>query len=244
MLELHLLEIYKLNKFSALILQISCCLFSCSGGWKCTSSLSHVVYKCWFLSYLVTYSNIYIQKVILTRCKLPWSFVLFAYCKGASLSLSAKSCELWSLHYVFCRKSTDRPGWTFQYCVSNCTNISRCCVQNHIRSQNYIFGTCKTICVVQDMYFCICKNIYLCKTYSLHMQNYMFCIAYKKLYILNKKRRAFHEEAPTTKITTDTAFFFFFFVFFFCVWRHVAYYFWRVTCWGGGIRIHQRCVEY
>ena len=27
----------------------------------------------------------------------------------------------------------------------------------------------------------------------------MFCITYEKLYILNKKRRAFHEEAPTTK---------------------------------------------
>ena len=36
----------------------------------------------------------------------------------------------------------------------------------------------------------------------------MFCITYKKLYILNKKRRAFHEEAPTTKITTDSAFVF------------------------------------
>ena len=42
------------------------------------------------------------------------------------------------------------------------------------------------------------------------MQKYVFCITYEKLYILNKKRRAFHEEAPTTKnkITTDTAFVF------------------------------------
>ena len=30
----------------------------------------------------------------------------------------------------------------------------------------------------------------------------------KNYYILNKKRRAFHEETPTTKITTDTAFVF------------------------------------
>ena len=37
------------------------------------------------------------------------------------------------------------------------------------------------------------------------MQKYMFCITYEKLYILNKKRRSFHEKAPTTKITTDTA---------------------------------------
>ena len=40
------------------------------------------------------------------------------------------------------------------------------------------------------------------------MQKYMFCITYEKLFILNKKRRVFHEEAPTTKITTDTAFVF------------------------------------
>ena len=40
------------------------------------------------------------------------------------------------------------------------------------------------------------------------MQKYMFCITYEKLYILNKKRRTFHEEAPTTKITTDSAFVF------------------------------------
>ena len=53
------------------------------------------------------------------------------------------------------------------------------------------------------------------------MQKHMFCITYEKLYILNTKRRAFHEEAPTTKITTDVL--------------HVA---------EGGIRIHQRCVEY
>ena len=44
------------------------------------------------------------------------------------------------------------------------------------------------ICFAQGIYFCICKNIYLCKTYS---------FAY-----------AFHGEAPTTKITTDIAFMF------------------------------------
>ena len=36
----------------------------------------------------------------------------------------------------------------------------------------------------------------------------MFCITYEKLYIVIKKRRAFHEEAPTTKFITDTAFVF------------------------------------
>ena len=54
-------------------------------------------------------------------------------------------------------------------------------------------------------------NTYTCaKHIVLHMQNYMFCITYEKLFIFNKKRRAFHEEAPTTKITTDrpTAFVF------------------------------------
>ena len=48
------------------------------------------------------------------------------------------------------------------------------------------------------------------------MQNYMFCLTYEKLHILNKKRRAFYEEARTTKITRDT-------VFVFCVW--LVYYF-------------------
>ena len=59
----------------------------------------------------------------------------------------------------------------------------------------------------------------------------MFCITYEKLYILNKKRRAFHEEAPTTKITTV------------CVWRHVII-FEVLHVEEGCIRIHQRCVEY
>ena len=42
----------------------------------------------------------------------------------------------------------------------------------------------------------------------LHVQKYLFCITYEKLYILNKKRRTFHEKAPTTKITTGSAFVF------------------------------------
>ena len=76
-------------------------------------------------------------------------------------------------------------------------------------------AACKTIYIRKTIYFAhaklyvlykICTFAYA-KTYTcakhivLHMQNYMFCITYKKLYILNKKRRAFHEEAPTTKIT-------------------------------------------
>ena len=66
--------------------------------------------------------------------------------------------------------------------------------------------------------FTYAKTYTCAKHIVLHMQKYMFCITYEKLYILNKKRRAFREEAPTTKITTDTAFVF-------CVGRHVAYYF-------------------
>ena len=49
---------------------------------------------------------------------------------------------------------------------------------NHrpIHSQNYIFCISKTICFVQGIYFCLCKNIYLCKTYS---------FAYAKIYVLH-----------------------------------------------------------
>ena len=80
-------------------------------------------------------------------------------------------------------------------------------------------AACKTIYICKTIYFA-CAKLYkvytfaYAKTYTcakhivLHKQNYMFCITYEKLYILNKKRRAFHEEAPTTKITTDTAFVF------------------------------------
>ena len=61
---------------------------------------------------------------------------------------------------------------------------------------------------MQNYIFCICKNIYLCKTYSFaHVRIYVLH-NFEKLYTLNKKRCAFHEEAPTTKITTDTAFVF------------------------------------
>ena len=45
------------------------------------------------------------------------------------------------------------------------------------------------------------KHILVQNILVLHMQKYMFCITYEKLYILNKKRRAFHEEASTTKIS-------------------------------------------
>ena len=84
-------------------------------------------------------------------------------------------------------------------------------------------AACKTIYIRKIILFCICKTKYFlykvytfayAKTYTcakhivLYMQKYMFCITYEKLYVLNKKRRAFHEEAPATKITTDTAFVF------------------------------------
>ena len=81
-------------------------------------------------------------------------------------------------------------------------------------------AACKTIYIRKTIYFAYAKLYVLYKVYTfpyakrytcakhivLHMQKYMFCITYEKLYILNKKRRAFHEEAPTTKITTDTTF--------------------------------------
>ena len=107
---------------------------------------------------------------------------------------------------------------------------------------NYLIldAACKTIYIRKTIYFAYAKLYVLYKVYTfayaktytctkyivLHMQKYMFCKIYEKLYILNKKRRAFHEETPTTKITTDNAFVF-------CVWRHVANYFWSVTWWGG-----------
>ena len=83
-------------------------------------------------------------------------------------------------------------------------------------------AACKTIYIRKTIYFTYAKPYVLYKVYTfayaktytcakhivLHMQKHMFCITYEKLYILNKKRRAFHEEAPTTKITTDTAFVF------------------------------------
>ena len=72
------------------------------------------------------------------------------------------------------------------------------------------------------------------------MQKYIFCITYEKLYILNKKRRAFHEEAPTTNITTDIASSFFFF-------RIMTFSLLLLKCYmlrKGVIRIQKRCVEY
>ena len=95
---------------------------------------------------------------------------------------------------------------------------------NYTKRPNFICGdaACKTIYICKTIYFAYAKLYVLYKVYTsdyaktytcakhivLHMQKYMFCITYEKLYILNKKRRAFHEEAPTTKITTDTAFVF------------------------------------
>ena len=63
---------------------------------------------------------------------------------------------------TFSTATTDRLGLY----DSKKSNPTRCCVQNHIHSQNYLFCICKTICFVQGIYFCKCKNIYLCKTYS------------------------------------------------------------------------------
>ena len=71
-----------------------------------------------------------------------------------------------------------------------------------LHMQNYMF------CTRYVYTFAYAKTYTCAKHIVLHMQRYMFCITYEKLYILNKKRCAFHEEAPTTKITTDTAFVF------------------------------------
>ena len=95
-------------------------------------------------------------------------------------------------------------------------------MKKHLSSFDIIVA-CKTIglYIRKTIYFAYAKLYVLYKVYTftyaktyacakhivLHMQNYMFSITYEKLYILNKKRRAFHEEAPTTKITTDTALF-------------------------------------
>ena len=85
-------------------------------------------------------------------------------------------------------------------------------------------------------YFSICKNIYLCKTYSFAYAKIYVLHNLWKLYILNKKRHAFHEEAPTIKITIRLLFFAYddmYLTFFEVI--HVE---------EGGIMIHQRCVEY
>ena len=98
-------------------------------------------------------------------------------------------------------------------------------MQNYVLYKVYTFAYAKT-------YTCA-KHIVL------HMQNYMFCLTYEKLYMLNKKRRAFHEEASTTKITTDTAF-----VCFLRMTTGSLLFFEVLHVEEGGIRIHQRCVEY
>ena len=68
----------------------------------------------------------------------------------------------------------------------------RCCVQNHILSQNYIFCICKTICFVQGIYFCICRNIYLCKTFS---------FAFAKIYVLHNLWKTIYFEQKATHIS-------------------------------------------
>ena len=90
--------------------------------------------------------------------------------------------------------------------------------------------------VLYNVYtFAYSKTYTSAKHIVLHMQKYMFCITYEKLYILNKKRRTFHEEALTTKIITDSAFVFL---------RMTTCIFEVLHVEEVGIRIHQRCVEY
>ena len=72
----------------------------------------------------------------------------------------------------------------------------------------YILHMQKLYVLYKAYTFAYAKTYTCVKLIVLHMQKYMFCITYEKLYILNKKRRAFHEEAPTTKINTDIAFVF------------------------------------
>ena len=81
--------------------------------------------------------------------------------------------------------------------------------------------------VLYKVYTFAYAKTYTCEKHIiLHMQNIWFCITYEKLYILNKKRRAFHEEAPTTKIITDTAFVCLLICFCFCF---VLFCFLRIT---------------
>ena len=102
------------------------------------------------------------------------------------------------------------------------TTLSRFFFPAHQNAEQPDAAACKTIYIRKTIYFAYAKLYVLYKVYTfayakiytcakhivLHMQNYMFCITYEKLYILNKKRLALHEEAPTTKFTTDTAFIF------------------------------------
>ena len=94
----------------------------------------------------------------------------------------------------------------------------------YIRKTIY-FAYAKLYVLYKVYTFAYAKTYTCAKHIVLHMRTYMFCITYEKLYILNKKRRAFHEEAPTTKITTDTAFVLFCFVFFFLRITTLTYYF-------------------
>ena len=87
--------------------------------------------------------------------------------------------------------------------------VVSCCVQTiYIRKTMY-FAYANYVLYKVGLYTFAYVKIYTCAKHTvLHMQKYMVCITYEKLYILNKKQRAFHDEAPTTKINIDTAFVF------------------------------------
>ena len=90
MLELVLLETYKLNKFSGPIPKMS--YFAYSHVLTDGSMLHQILFT--NAGFCSIWSPIKLQKVILACCRLPWCFVLCVSCKGASLNLSAKCCAL------------------------------------------------------------------------------------------------------------------------------------------------------
>ena len=96
---------------------------TCPDRRKQSLSLNQIFFlnKYMFMFYLVTYQ---IKKVILACShllwwlKLLWCFILFISCKGTPLNLPQTAVH-WCYHFTLCSASMD-----FQYCWSNCINVS------------------------------------------------------------------------------------------------------------------------
>ena len=114
-LDLVLLEIYKLNKFSGPIPNILCFTYS------------HVLTDGSMLHYLTKYCLQMVVSVLfghLSNCKKWFSLVVgyldvlfYLYIARELLQIIPQNTVhcCWSFHFVFCQKSTDRPLWTFSF---------------------------------------------------------------------------------------------------------------------------------
>ena len=109
MLELVLLKIYKLNKFSGPISKISCFAYSHKHGLSLNQMLFTNAVFCSILSLIKLQKSDY-----RLLSDTPLCFALFVSCKGTSLNPSAK-CYALLLISVLCvlPKVKDRPLWTF-----------------------------------------------------------------------------------------------------------------------------------